>query len=181
LRILRPVVPILVLALAGCRQDMVNQPRYEPLEPSAFFPDGAASRPLPAHTVARGQLREDAASISQIPVPLSRALLERGRGRYEIYCSVCHGRTGDGRGMIVQRGFPPPPSFHLPRLREAPIGHFFEVITHGYGVMYPYAARVAPSDRWAISAYIRALQLSENATLNDLTPEWQAQLKAIPP
>lgn len=177
------------LAAAGCRRDMNDQPRYNPYRASEFFADGAAARPLPAHTVARGQLREDeamftgkkaGAPVTELPVPLSASLLTRGRERFNIYCSVCHGADGAGQGMIVQRGFPPPPSLHLPRLREAPIGHFFEVMTNGYGLMFPYASRVAPADRWAIAAYIRALQLSQNATLNDLDPASRAQLEAQP-
>src|SRR5205823_15043450 len=103
---------------------------------------------------------------------------ERGRQRFEINCSPCHGRTGQGNGMIVQRGFPAPPSYHIDRLRQAPVGHFYDVITQGYGIMYSYAERVAPADRWAIAAYIRALQLSQHATLADLSPNERAQLEA---
>jgi mono/diheme cytochrome c family protein len=111
------------------------------------------------------------------PQPVTRELIERGHERYDIYCSVCHGLTGDGLGMIVRRGFPPPPSFHQDRLRQAPPGHFYQVITNGFGVMYPYAARVEPADRWAIAAYIRALQLSQNATLADADPAGRQQLE----
>ena len=176
----------IVLASAGCRRDMADQAHGKPLAVSEFFPDGAASRPLPAHTIARGELREDQhffggmngkAEATTFPQPVTREMLERGRERYDIYCSVCHGLTGDGLGMIVRRGFPPPPSFHQDRLRQAPPGHYFQVITNGFGLMYPYAQRVEPADRWAITAYIRALQLSQNATLADADPADRAQLE----
>ena len=145
-----------------------------------------ASRPLVSHTVARGELQEDEAFytgkigtnlVTTLPVPATRELLERGRERFEIYCSVCHGRTGEGNGMIVQRGFPVPPSYHIDRLREAPVGHFFDVMTQGYGIMYSYAERVKPQDRWAIAAYIRALQLSHNTKLAELPPAERAKLE----
>ena len=145
-----------------------------------------ASRPVVMHTVARGQLNEDEAFytgkigtnlVTTFPVPVTQELLERGRERFEIYCSVCHGRTGEGNGMIVQRGFPVPPSYHIDRLRQAPVGHFFDVMTQGYGIMYSYAERVKPEDRWAIAAYIRALQLSHNVKLADLSAEQKARLE----
>jgi len=116
--------------------------------------------------------------VADFPFPITREVLERGQQRFEIYCAVCHGRTGDGNGMIVQRGFPPPPSYHIDRLRQAPVGHFFDVMTHGYGVMYSYAARVEPRDRWAIAAYIRVLQLSHNAKLQDVPAPERARLEA---
>jgi mono/diheme cytochrome c family protein len=188
---MKPWLAIGALALlTACRQDMNDQAHHEPLERSTFFPDGAASRPLPAHTVARGDLREDAhfytgrakgELVTEMPAPVTKAELDRGRERFDIYCAPCHGRIGDGQGMIAQRGFPPPPTFHQPRLREAPVGHFYEVITNGWGLMYPYAARVAPADRWAIIAYIRALQLSQNANLADADPEERATLEGSPP
>src|SRR5438552_3622107 len=178
---------LLGLAGAGCRRDMFHQPISKPLERSDFFQDNhMASRPLVPNTVARGHLHEDEIFftgkrgtnlVQTIPLPITRELLERGSERFDIYCAVCHGRTGEGRGMIVQRGFPPPPSFHIDRLRQAPIGHFFDVITQGYGIMYSYAERVEPADRWAISAYIRALQLSRNATLADLTAAERSRLE----
>lgn len=180
----------ILLGLTACRQDMFNQPRSKPLAPDKFFEDGASSRPLPPHTVARGHLNADQAFYSglvgtnlvdTIPIAVSREVLERGRERFDIYCSVCHGRTGEGNGMIVQRGFPQPPSYHIQRLREAPIGHFFDVITSGYGVMYSYASRVKPRDRWAIAAYIRALQLSRQATLDDVPPDQRTQLERSRP
>lgn len=167
---------------------MFNQPFSKPLERSDFFLDNQmASRPVVSNTVARGQLEEDQALytglqgtnlVADFPFPITREVLERGRERYEIYCAVCHGRTGEGNGMIVQRGFPQPPSYHIARLREAPVGHFFDVITHGYGVMYSYASRVEPRDRWAIAAYIRALQLSRDAKPADVPAEARAQLEA---
>ncbi len=119
--------------------------------------------------------------ITEFPIPITRAVLERGQERFNIYCSVCHGRTGEGNGMIVQRGFPPPPSYHIDRLRKAPVGHLFDVMTRGYGVMYSYASRVEPSDRWAIAAYIRALQLSRHATLDDVPADERAKLENGPP
>jgi hypothetical protein len=182
------------LALAGvalgCRRDMFHQPSSKPLETSRFFQDNhMASRPLLQHTVARGHLNSDEAFytgrlgtnlVETLPISLNRQILERGRERYDIYCSPCHGRTGDGNGMIVQRGFPPPPSYHSERLRNVPVGHFYDVITRGYGVMYSYAARVDPADRWAIAAYIRVLQQSQNTALSQVNAQARAQLQAQP-
>lgn len=136
-----------------------------------------ASRPLVAHTIPQGRLEEDKAFhtgksgtnlATVFPMAVTREMLERGRERFEIYCAPCHGGVGDGSGMVVSRGYPRPPSYHTDRLRNAPPGYFFNVITTGYGVMYPYASRVKPADRWAITAYIRALQLSQNARITDL-------------
>ena len=167
---------------------MFNQPYSKPLRYSDFFQDNhMASRPVVPNTIARGQLDADQALytgmlgsnlVADFPFPITREVLERGQQRFEIYCAVCHGRTGDGNGMIVQRGFPPPPSYHIDRLRQAPVGHFFDVMTHGYGVMYSYAARVEPHDRWAIAAYIRVLQLSHNAKLQDVPAPERARLEA---
>lgn len=177
----------LLVLTPGCRKDMFNQPRYNPLSSSDFFPDGAGSRPLVPGTVARGHLEEDEAFytgkvgtnlVETFPFPITRAVLDRGRERFDIYCSVCHGGTGDGNGMIVQRGFPMPPSYHIDRLRQAPVGHFVDVINQGYGVMYSYAVRVEPADRWAIAAYVRALQLSHNAPLADVPSGERAKLEA---
>src|SRR4051794_19853848 len=178
---------ICIVLTVGCRRDMFNQPTGKPLARSEFFQDNQmASRPLVQNTVARGQLNEDKIFftgkkgtnlVTALPVALNRELLERGRERFEIYCSMCHGRTGEGNGMIVQRGFPPPPSYHIDRLREAPVGHFFDVITHGYGIMYSYAERVDVPDRWAIAAYIRALQLSQNIRVADLAPDERARFE----
>lgn len=167
---------VAVFFAAGCRRGMVDQQKLKPLAEENFFKDGRGSRVPPAHTVARGQLREDEQFftgklgdqlVATFPLPVTREMLARGRERFDISCAVCHDRSGEGNGMIVQRGFPKPPSLHEQRLRDAPVGHFFDVITNGYGVMYPYKARVSPEDRWAIIAYIRALQLSQYATLSD--------------
>jgi len=165
------------LLVAGCRLDMHVQPKYLPYDPATFFDDGRSERqPVPG-TVARGHLRldellytgkENGVLVDKFPFPITRADLERGRERFNIYCTPCHDYTGSGRGMIVQRGFPPPPSYHIDRLRSAPAGHFFDVITNGLGAMYSYAARVEPEDRWRIVAYIRALQLSQHSKLGDL-------------
>jgi len=173
------------LFLFGCRLDMHVQPKYKPLDPSTFFDDGRSARPEVPGTVAHGHLRADellytgkvnGEPADVFPFPVTREVLERGRERYNIYCSPCHDYTGSGRGMVVQRGFPPPPSYHLERLVKAPAGHFFEVMTNGYGAMYSYASRVTPDDRWAIVAYIRALQLSQHATLEDVPPQEREHL-----
>jgi len=175
------------LAAAGCRSDMHVQPRYDPLAPSTFFDDGRSARPEVPDTVARGHLRIDqhfytgkvnGVPADTFPFPITRDVLARGRARYNIYCTPCHDYTGSGHGMIVQRGFPAPPSYHIDRLRQVPVGHFYDVITNGYGAMYSYAARVPPDDRWAIVAYIRALQMSQHATIDDVPPEEQAKLRA---
>jgi mono/diheme cytochrome c family protein len=165
------------ILVAGCRQDMHVQPRYEPEDPSTFFADGRSERPPVEGTVARGHLRTDellytgrvnGAVADIFPFAITAPDLSRGRERYNIYCSPCHDYTGGGNGMIVQRGFPSPPSFHLERLRQAPAGHFFEVMTNGFGLMYSYASRVSPEDRWRIAAYIRALQLSQHGSAGDV-------------
>lgn len=178
---------ILLVCNTGCRRDMFQQPSSKPLEKSSFFQDNQmASRPLPPHTIARGHLDEDEAFytgkignnlVTTLPFPVTSELLLRGQQRFDIYCSPCHGRTGDGDGMIHQRGFSAPPSYHIDRLRQAPIGHFFDVMTHGYGIMYSYAERVNPEDRWAIAAYIRALQLSHDAKISDVPQDQRAQLE----
>ena len=166
------VLCLAILALVGCRQDMHNQPRYKPLAATDFFGDGRSERPAIADTVARGQLRVDQArytgkldgkDVDTFPIQISRADVARGQERFDIYCSPCHGRLGNGHGMVVSRGLRQPPSYLDPRLVSAPVGHFFDVITNGYGAMYSYASRVAPDDRWRITAYIRALQLSQDA------------------
>jgi hypothetical protein len=168
----------LVLWAGGCRRDMYDQPRYETYEPSTFFGDGIASRPIPAGTVARGELRADSAyyegkidgkDVDVFPFAIDEATLELGRTRFMIYCMPCHGQLGDGRGMVVRRGFSPPPTFHSDYLRKIPVGHFFSVMTNGYGAMYSYAARIPVRHRWAIAAYIRTLQYSQNADRSDLT------------
>ncbi len=178
-----------LVAVIGCRRDMFNQPKSNPLRESDFFPDGAASRPIPPHTVSRDDLQNDEAFytgmigtnlITDFPIQITREVLERGRQRFEINCVPCHGETGEGNGIVVQRGFPAPPSYHIERLRTAPVGHFFDVMTRGYGAMFSYASRVTPEDRWAIAAYIRALQLSENASLADVPTNEIARIQTMP-
>jgi Cytochrome C oxidase, cbb3-type, subunit III len=168
---------VIAMLVAGCRLDMHVQPKYLPYEPTNFFGDGRSERQPVTGTVARGQLRldellytgkENGVLADRFPFPISRAELERGRERYNIYCTPCHDYTGQGDGMIVQRGFPPPPSFHIDRLRTAPAGHFFDVMTNGFGSMYSYAARVEPEDRWRIAAYIRVLQASRHGSIDDV-------------
>jgi mono/diheme cytochrome c family protein len=156
---------------------MHNQPKDIPLRASTFFSDGRSARPLVVGTVARGQLHEDAllytgkvngADATIFPYRIDARVMARGQERFDIYCSPCHGRTGSGDGMVVRRGYRRPPSYHEDRLRTAPVGHFFDVITNGFGAMPDYAAQVNVADRWAIIAYIRALQLSEHATAEDV-------------
>ena len=167
----------MLLALGGCRQDMHDQPRYEPLEPNPFFADQRSARPQVPGTVARGQLQQDehfyrgvlhGEPVESFPFPVTRQVIERGRQRFEIFCSPCHGRLGNGEGMVTQRGFRNPPTYHSEQLREAPVGHFFDVITNGFGAMYSFNDRIPPRDRWAIVAYIRTLQFSQAAKLSEL-------------
>ena len=159
-------VLLLPLLVAGCDQSMTAQPKYKTYARADLWPDGTAARPLPDHTVARGDGAR-AAAIAD-PPPVTEALLRRGQERFDIYCSPCHGLAGMGDGMVVQRGFPAPPSFESPRLRAASAQHVFDTITNGYGAMYPYAARVEPEDRWAIVAYVRALQLVGRVSLAEV-------------
>jgi hypothetical protein len=174
-----------LLLTAGCRQDMQDQPKYKPLAESAFFEDQRASRPVLPGVIARGQLREDtrfytgkegADPITTFPLPITREVLERGRERFNIYCSPCHDRLGTGLGIVVQRGLRRPPSYHIDRLRAAADCYFYDVITNGFGAMQDYAAQIQPRDRWAIVAYIRVLQRSQNATLADVPPDERATL-----
>ena len=173
------------LALAGCRQDMHDAPRYEPLEASTFFANGQASRMLVANTVPRGLLRADThlnegridgQLATTFPMAVTPAVMQRGQERFNVFCSPCHGGTGSGNGMVVQRGFRAPPSYHEDRLRNAPVGYFFDVMTNGFGAMQDYASQVPVADRWAIAAYIRALQLSQRATLADVPADRRAEL-----
>ncbi len=167
-----------LLLLGGCRRDMQDQPRYEPLEGSSFFADGRSSRPPVEGTVARGRLELDRhlhtgkdgeAFATTFPFPITEKLMERGRERYEIFCSPCHDRIGTGRGMVVRRGLSQAASFHDDRLRKAEVGYFFDVISNGFGRMYSYSAQIPdPADRWKIVAYIRALQLSQSASIEDV-------------
>jgi cytochrome c553 len=162
-----------VLCASACRQDMHNQPRYKPFAATAFFGDGRSERPTIEDTVARGQLHLDAArytgkengkDITYFPIQIAPADVARGQERFNIFCSPCHGRAGDGHGMIVSRGLRQPPSYYDQRLVNAPVGHFFDVMSNGYGAMYSYASRVPVDDRWRIAAYIRALQSTVNAS-----------------
>ena len=174
-----------LLLTAACRRDMQDQPKYKPLGPNTFFADGRDSRPLPANVIARDELDEvnpshtgaqNGTFLNIIPEPINAALLQRGRDRFDIYCSPCHGRTGDGYGMIRQRGFWIPSNLHTDRLRAVPPGYLFQVITNGYGAMPDYRDQIAAHDRWAIVAYLRALQLSRHATLTDVPPDARRQL-----
>ena len=192
-RALMHVIQLMVLCgallVSGCdlRQRMYDQPKYEAHEATTFFDNGLTSRGPIEGTIARGQLRLDAhlftgkvngelATVLPPSIPFGKDLLERGHERFDIYCSPCHGRTGEGNGMIVQRGLKQPPSFHEARLREAAIGHYFEVMTNGFGAMYSYASRVPVEDRWAIAAYVRALQFSQRADFDKLPAQDQGQL-----
>jgi hypothetical protein len=175
-----------LLSLSGCeytlRQDMANQPRQNPLSPSDFFPDGRSARQPIENTVARGAIENDPLFIMKdsnaFPLPLTQELLERGQDRYEIFCTPCHGLQGDGQGMVAMRGMKHPPSYHQDRLRQVPNGYIYDVITNGFGAMYGYSAQIQPRDRWAIIAYVRALQLSRNAHVNDLPPDLKQKLMA---
>jgi hypothetical protein len=178
---------IALLLAGGCRQKMASQPRYDPLEPSDFFQDGMSARPRLAGTVARGELSTDpfhdtgkinGQVADGFPMNATPLLVERGHERFDIYCAPCHGRLGDGNGMIPARGYRRPPSFHTETLRTATTGHYFDVITNGFGAMPPYAVQVPARDRWAIIAYIRALQLSQNATVGDIPEGDRAKLDA---
>ncbi|TCS39365.1 cbb3-type cytochrome c oxidase subunit III [Paucimonas lemoignei] len=189
---------VLLLGLCACEramQNMYDQPKYKTMGKSELFADGASARTPPAGSVPQstgafagtssGRLGEEnlrreaeAADAQAIPYPVTQQLLARGRERYGIYCMPCHSPVGDGDGWITRRGFPHPPSYHIDRLRQAPDRHLFDVITNGYGIMYPYADRVDPSDRWAIVAYIRTLQLSQNAVVSTLPADMQSQLAA---
>lgn len=178
-----------LLSTAACVQKMVEQPKYTPLESSQFFSDKRSARHLVPGTVARGRLHTDALLYTgtvdgqpaqQFPFPVTKEVLARGQERFNIYCAPCHSRTGDGNGMVVRRGFPQPPSFHTERLRQAPPGYFFSVISDGFGVMPSYASQVPVEDRWAIIAYVRALQLSRNATLDDVPSSARQQLESEP-
>ena len=175
--------------LAGCRLDMQVEPYQRPLVKSDFYPDHRSERPLVAGTVARGHLDADTYFYTgkigdhdgdYMPFPVTAEVMARGQQRFNVYCSPCHGEVGDGTGMVVQRGFKHPPSYHIERLRRAPIGHFFDVMTNGYGAMQDYAEQVSPADRWAIAAYIRALQLSQHATEADV-PSGEPIANSPPP
>jgi mono/diheme cytochrome c family protein len=181
--------PILFCVMLGCRQDMHNQPRYKPLAGTDFFGDGRSARPVVEGTVARGHLRIDKArytgkvgdaDVETFPFPITKADVLRGQERFNIYCAPCHSRIGDGNGMVVRRGFRQAASYHTAKMRSAPLGHFFDVITNGFGAMPSYASRVEPDDRWRIAAYIRALQLSEGASIDDVPADKRADLEKTP-
>lgn len=189
---------LLIFCLSACekaKQDMYDQPKFKPFARSELFADGNSSRPLPENSmpyskgpfagtssgrVGTDEVNEDlaASNAQKNPYPVTMQLLQRGQQRYEIYCMPCHSPVGDGDGLIARRGFPHPPSYHTDRLRQAPDRHFFDVMSNGYGIMYSYADRVAPPDRWAIVAYIRVLQLSQNADAKKLPPQARRQLAA---
>jgi mono/diheme cytochrome c family protein len=182
-----PALALAALTAAGCRQDMQDQPKYIPLRPSEFFADGRSERQLIEGTVARGHLNDDTAfyqgkgadgkPIAGFPFPVTKEVIERGQQRFNIYCQPCHDRLGNGDGMIVRRGYRKPPSYHIDRLRQVPNGYIYDVITNGFGAMPDYAAQIAPRDRWAIVAYVRALQLSQNASINDVPADARGQLQ----
>jgi mono/diheme cytochrome c family protein len=205
------LLPLLVLLMPACQQEMAVQPSVRPFDESGFFPDGRAARPVVAGTVARGHLHTDshlfagtwtlhvpgvglpAALIGNapqgllgavamalteeedfvdtFPFPITEEIVRHGQDRYRIYCVVCHDPLGTGRGKIVERGYTAPPSYHIERLRKVAVGHIFNVITHGYGSMPEYRAQISPRDRWAITAYVRALQYSQHFPDTELTPE----------
>src|SRR5215469_3045067 len=176
------------MGFAGCegmntlRQDMANQPRQNPLSPAPFFADGRSERPIVEDTVVHGSIQDDGLFVPKdsnaFPLPLNMELLERGQQRYAIFCTPCHGIQGDGMGMVALRGMKHPPSYHQERLRNEPVGYLYDVVTNGFGAMYGYSSQIPPRDRWAIIAYVRALQLSRNAPASELPAELQERLKA---
>lgn len=183
------IILVSALGLSGCRRDMQDQPKIKPLQASRFFADGRSARPIPAGTIARDELNNDdsfhtgsanGTFLDVIPLPVDRELLLRGEQRFTIYCSPCHGVLGDGNGMVARRGLKQPANFHNDRLRQAPPGYMFQVISHGYGAMMDYSTQVAVEDRWAIVAYIRALQLSRNANIQDVPAQAKSQLGVQP-
>jgi mono/diheme cytochrome c family protein len=175
-----------VFALSACRQDMHDQPKYIPLRPSNFFGDGRSARPLIEGTVARGHLGDDNAFftgrgpdgkfVNEFPFPVTKAVMERGQNRFNVYCAPCHDRLGNGDGKIVRRGYRHPPSYHIDRLREVPNGYIYDVISSGFGAMPDYAAQIHPADRWAIVAYVRALQLAQNGKIDDVPADKRTEL-----
>jgi mono/diheme cytochrome c family protein len=183
-------VVLALAATAACRQDMHDQPKYIPLRPSDFFGDGRSERPLLEGTVARGHLKDDVAfytgkgpdgkPVDGFPFPVTKEVLDRGQNRFNIYCTPCHGHLGNGNGMIPSRGFRHPPTYHQDRLRKVPDGYIFDVISTGFGAMQDYSAQIEPRDRWAIVAYIRALQLSQNAAVADVPAAERGRLDAQP-
>jgi hypothetical protein len=173
----RAVLAASLFLVAGCslKQDMAEQPKDRPLWPSDFFGDGRSARPLVENTVPRGAVALDELTVPKesnaFPLPLNMELLNRGENRYRIFCSPCHGLQGDGNGIVALRGMKHPPTYHQDRLRQATNGYIYDVITNGFGAMFSYSAQVPPHDRWAIVAYVRALQLSRNAKISELPPD----------
>ena len=186
-QLLAPLVLTSLALTAGCRQDMHDAPRYDPLESAEIFSNGSSARPLVAGTVARGQLNDDAflhtgkgpdgLPVAAFPFAITHEDLDRGQERFNVYCSPCHGRTGLGNGMVVQRGYRQAQSLHIDRLRLAPEGYFFDVITNGFGVMPDYRAQIPVEDRWRIIAYVRALQLSRQGATGDMPADMLEELK----
>ena len=185
-RLLMAPALIALVAASACRQDMHNQPKYRPLRATTFFADGSSARPLVEGTVARGTLQDDTAFftgkvgttlVKEMPLAVDQQLLDRGEERFNIFCTPCHDATGTGRGMVVQRGYRQPPSFHEDRLRNADAGHFFDVMTNGFGAMPDYRMQLAARDRWAVVAYIRALQLSQRTDKADVPGGDPSKLK----
>ena len=183
------VIGVLACVTAGCRQDMHDQPKYRPYRESSFFADDLSARPVVAGTVPRGHLNDDAllytgkdngAVATVFPFPVDSNVMARGQERFNIFCAPCHGRTGLGDGMVVQRGYRRPPRLDDQRLRDAPVGHFFDVMTNGFGAMPDYAVQVRASDRWAIAAYIRALQLSSRAPVAEVPAAERSRLEGQP-
>ena len=179
---------LIALGLTACHRNMQEEPKFLPDQQNHDFPAEQVDRQPAEHTVPRGPVDDGSvfytgktgdALATTFPTPVTLDIVKHGQEVFDINCSACHGRDGYGEGMVVQRGFPQPPSFHSERLRNAPVGHFFEVITHGYGVMYPFGSRITPADRWAIISYIRALQFSQNATAYRLESTDQAQLEKV--
>ncbi len=175
-----------ITGLAGCRRDMQDQPKYKPLALSRFFADGRSARPIPANTIAIDELdntdivhtaMSGGTWTATIPLPVDLNLLHRGEERYNIFCSPCHSRTGDGNGMIYRRGLWRPADLHTDRIRQVPPGYIFDVISNGFGAMGDYRDQIPPRDRWAIVAYVRALQLSRNATIADVPASSRAALE----
>ncbi len=180
------VFALAALGLTACHRNMDVQPKFLPHQQNLDFPGEQVDRKPVDHTVPRGPVNDGSVLYTgktgdglatTFPMPVTLDLVSKGQEAFNINCSACHGRDGYGQGIVVQRGFPQPPSFHSARLRDAPVGHFFQVITQGYGVMYPFGSRITPEDRWAIVAYIRALQFSQNASIDRIAPEDKSQLE----
>jgi len=183
------LVGLMFLAIVGCNQKMDDGPRYKPLAASDFFPEGQSARPRVRGTIFHGETDHrgmaegrgpDGDLATSFPMPITRDLLARGQERFDIFCSPCHGRLGNGDGMVVQRGFRAPPSYHTDELRQAPVGHFVDVIANGFGAMSSYGTRVPPADRWAITAYIRALQRSQQTAIADVPADERQRLLETP-